>query len=263
MTDDHPNFACDLHLHRARPSYSTQLQLRAKWCRWGLHSRARVTRCASHGRQSPPVAPPPWDRLLRAAQAQGLPLNFHPDDLTDAKLQLLLQLIDTTFLDGLLDSSAASSATTPPPAPRPRAARRPLRCTAVPSYAGFVSGQAAGQAGCSSSSGGGGGGGGAAAADPTTPPSNTVCAGFVPATNQIVVFRDAWVHRPALGAAVTTDGCRCSSRLEWLAHAVAHELTHVLVSAGLDFGHPLTAQARGTPQCPPRPGRAGSRLGCA
>eukprot|EP00775_Hariotina_reticulata_P007722 gene7722-7921_t len=54
-------------------------------------------------------------------------------------------------------------------------------------------------------------------------------AGFEPETNTIAVFRSGWRHQPSLQCPVQADGVYCLSKLEWLAHTLAHEMVHCIV----------------------------------
>jgi hypothetical protein len=131
-----------------------------------------------------------WQQVVRSAQqSQGgsWNTNFSPTDLTPEKLGRLINVIDTTFLNGTFKAACGPSV----------AVREGLTASGAPGLH-------------------------------PVEVCNAV-AGFEPETNTIAVFRSGWRRQPSLQCPVQADGVYCLSKLEWLAHTLAHEMVHCIV----------------------------------
>lgn len=54
-------------------------------------------------------------------------------------------------------------------------------------------------------------------------------AGFEPDSNSLIFFKKGWRRQPSLRSPVQADGVYCLSKLEWLCHAMGHEMVHCIV----------------------------------
>ncbi|WIA41340.1 hypothetical protein OEZ86_004935 [Tetradesmus obliquus] len=54
-------------------------------------------------------------------------------------------------------------------------------------------------------------------------------AGFEPDSNTLIFFKKGWQRKPSLRRPVQADGVYCLSKLEWLVHALGHEMVHCIV----------------------------------
>lgn len=124
-----------------------------------------------------------------------LPTEFTADQLTPAAAERLLALIDGAFLDGRFGAVCG------PP-------RVHVRSALLPEVAPGLSARQCAEA----------------------------VAGFEPHSGAIVLYTSGWDTLRGgpgqlAGTPVQCDGVYCFTRLEWLCHALAHEMVHALVMA--------------------------------
>ena len=52
---------------------------------------------------------------------------------------------------------------------------------------------------------------------------------FLGGTGRVVVWRQSWDHSPSVRHPVRVDGVVCTTKLQWLAHTLGHEMLHALL----------------------------------